>query len=46
VAEVLIDSMAALAGHAWQRRHAVAWEAALGLIAGAMLAGAAEPVAA
>ena len=43
VAGVLIESMAALAGPAWERRHADAWQAALGLIAGAMLEGAAVP---
>jgi hemoglobin-like flavoprotein len=43
VAEVLIESMAALAGRAWRDRHTAAWDAALGLIAGAMLEGAAVP---
>src|SRR6201999_1688739 len=37
VAEVLIESMAALGGHFWHSRHTAAWEAARGLIAGAML---------
>jgi hemoglobin-like flavoprotein len=41
VAEVLIESMAALAGGAWSERHAAAWAAALGLIADVMLEGAA-----
>jgi hemoglobin-like flavoprotein len=43
VADVLIESMAALAGPAWRDRHAAAWDAALGLIAGVMLEGAAVP---
>jgi hypothetical protein len=38
--------MAALAGRSWRDRHAAAWDAALGLIAGAMLEGATEPLAA
>jgi hemoglobin-like flavoprotein len=43
VAEVLIESMAALAGGDWSERHTTAWAAALGLIADVMLEGAAVP---
>ena len=42
-------SMAAVAGDDWKPRFAAAWEAAFGVVAGAMLAGAADaelPVAA
>ena len=42
VAGVLIASMAELAGDAWSERHALAWERALAVVAGAMLEGAAE----
>jgi hemoglobin-like flavoprotein len=46
VAEVLVESMASLAGPAWRARDTAAWGTALAAIATAMLAGAAEPVAA
>jgi len=42
VADTLIATMAELAADAWSQRYALAWERALGVIAGAMLAGAAE----
>jgi methyl-accepting chemotaxis protein len=42
VADVLIGAMAELAGDAWSARYALAWQQALGVVAGAMLAGAAE----
>ena len=41
VAEVLIASMAEVAGPAWQPHHERAWAAALDVVAGAMLEGAA-----
>jgi hemoglobin-like flavoprotein len=41
VATVLIASMAEVAGPAWRRRYEHAWAAALGVVAGAMLDGAA-----
>ena len=41
VATVLIASMAEVAGPAWRRRYERAWESALGVVAGAMLDGAA-----
>jgi methyl-accepting chemotaxis protein len=41
VAEVLIAAMAELAGDAWRPRHERAWAAALDVVAGAMLEGAA-----
>jgi hemoglobin-like flavoprotein len=41
VAAVLIASMAEIAGPAWRPRHEQAWAAALGVVAGAMLEGAA-----
>jgi hemoglobin-like flavoprotein len=41
VAAVLIASMAEIAGPAWSPRHEQAWAAALGVVAGAMLEGAA-----
>jgi hemoglobin-like flavoprotein len=40
VGEVLIASMAAVAGSAWQPEHEQAWAAAFGVVAGAMLEGA------
>jgi methyl-accepting chemotaxis protein len=46
VAEALIAAMAELAGDAWSDRYALAWEQGLAVIAGAMLEGAAEPLAA
>jgi methyl-accepting chemotaxis protein len=46
VAEVLVESMAALAGPAWRARDTAAWGTALAAIATAMLEGAAAPVAA
>ena len=42
VAEVLIASMAEIAGDAWRAEHERAWTAALGLVAAAMLEGAAS----
>jgi methyl-accepting chemotaxis protein len=42
VGETLIASMAALAGDAWEPRFERAWSAAFEIVAGAMLAGAAE----
>jgi hemoglobin-like flavoprotein len=41
VAAVLIASMAEIAGPAWSPHHERAWDAALGVVAGAMLEGAA-----
>jgi hemoglobin-like flavoprotein len=41
VAAVLIASMAEIAGPAWLPQHERAWDAALGVVAGAMLEGAA-----
>ena len=41
VAAVLIDSMAEVAGPAWRPHHERAWAAALDVVAGAMLEGAA-----
>jgi hemoglobin-like flavoprotein len=41
VATVLIASMAEVAGAAWRRRYEHAWATALGVVAGAMLDGAA-----
>jgi methyl-accepting chemotaxis protein len=46
VAEVLVESMAALAGPAWRARDTAAWGTALAAIATVMLEGAAQPVAA
>ncbi len=42
VAEVMIDSMAEIAGEAWTPEIAAAWAGALGLVATAMLEGAEE----
>ncbi|MDA0164776.1 globin domain-containing protein [Solirubrobacter ginsenosidimutans] len=42
VGEVLIGAMAQIAGDAWEPRHADAWATAIGIVAGAMLEGAAE----
>jgi hemoglobin-like flavoprotein len=42
VGEVLIASMAEVAGDAWRPEYARAWEAAFGVVAGAMLEGAAD----
>jgi hemoglobin-like flavoprotein len=42
VGEVLIASMAKIAGPAWRPEHERAWNAAFELVAGAMLEGAAE----
>lgn len=42
VGSVLIGSMAELAGPAWRPEHERAWAAAFEVVAGAMLAGAAE----
>src|SRR5215211_7171635 len=42
VGKILITSMEAIAGAAWQPRHARAWGDALGVVAGAMLEGAAD----
>jgi hemoglobin-like flavoprotein len=42
VGEVLINALAQVAGDAWEPRFAAAWEAAFGVVAGAMLAGAAD----
>jgi hemoglobin-like flavoprotein len=41
VGEVLITSMAEVAGAAWRPEHEAAWTAAFGIVAGAMLDGAA-----
>jgi hemoglobin-like flavoprotein len=49
VGEVLIGAMATVAGEAWEPRFEAAWAEAFGVVAGAMLEGAAEaqyPVAA
>jgi methyl-accepting chemotaxis protein len=40
VGAVLIDSMAEVAGEAWRPEYARAWQAAFGVVAGAMLDGA------
>ena len=40
VGDVLIASMAAVAGSAWQPEHERAWAEAFGVVAGAMLEGA------
>jgi hemoglobin-like flavoprotein len=45
VGAVLIDSMATVAGDAWRPAYARAWAAAFDVVAGAMLAGAAEATA-
>jgi hemoglobin-like flavoprotein len=42
VAAVLIESMAVVAGDAWEQRYAAAWNEALTLIASVMLEGAQE----
>jgi hemoglobin-like flavoprotein len=42
VGEVLIGAMATVAGEAWEPRFAAAWGEAFGVVAGAMLEGAAE----
>ena len=42
VGEVLIGAMAQVAGDAWEPRFADAWAVAIGIVAGAMLEGAAE----
>src|SRR3954447_14722913 len=42
VGEVLIGAMATVAGEAWEPRYAEAWGEAFGVVAGAMLEGAAE----
>ena len=42
VGTVLIDAMADVAGDAWRPEHARAWAAAFDVVAGAMIAGAAE----
>jgi hemoglobin-like flavoprotein len=42
VGKVLITSMQTIAGDAWQPRYARAWGDALGVVAGAMLEGAAD----
>ena len=42
VGEVLIASLAELAGEAWQPEHQLAWAAAFAVIADVMLSGAAE----
>ena len=42
VGEVLIASMAEVAGDAWRPEYERAWEAAFGVVAGAMLEGAAD----
>jgi hemoglobin-like flavoprotein len=42
VGSILITSMEAIAGDAWQPRYARAWGDALGVVAGAMLEGAAD----
>jgi len=42
VGEVLIGAMAEVAGDAWRDEYAVAWGEAFGVVAGAMLDGAAE----
>ena len=45
VGEVLIDSMATVAGDAWRPAYARAWANAFEVVAGAMIAGAAEATA-
>ena len=45
VGEVLIDSMAGVAGERWRPSYARAWAAAFEVVAGAMIAGAAEATA-
>jgi hemoglobin-like flavoprotein len=42
VGEVLIGAMATVAGEAWEPRFEAAWSEAFGVVAGAMLEGAAE----
>jgi hemoglobin-like flavoprotein len=42
VGEVLIGAMATVAGEAWEPRFEAAWAEAFGVVAGAMLEGAAE----
>jgi methyl-accepting chemotaxis protein len=42
VGAVLIGAMETVAGDAWERRYAEAWSEAFGVVAAAMLAGAAE----
>jgi hemoglobin-like flavoprotein len=42
VGEVLIGAMVTVAGPAWEPRYTEAWAEAFGVVAGAMLAGAAE----
>jgi hemoglobin-like flavoprotein len=42
VGEVLIGAMATVAGEAWEPRFEAAWTEAFGVVAGAMLEGAAE----
>jgi hemoglobin-like flavoprotein len=42
VGDVLIGAMGAIAGEAWEPRYADAWGEAFGVVAGAMLEGAAE----
>jgi hemoglobin-like flavoprotein len=42
VAQVMIDSLAHIAGPAWRPEHENAWSGALGVIADAMLGGARE----
>ena len=42
VGEVLIASMAQVAGHAWRPEHERAWVAAFGIVAGVMTEGAAD----
>jgi hemoglobin-like flavoprotein len=42
VGAALIESMAEIAGDAWENRFAEAWSEAFGVVAGAMIAGAAE----
>ena len=42
VGAVLIETMAELAGDAWENRYSEAWSEAFGVVASAMLAGAAE----
>jgi hemoglobin-like flavoprotein len=42
VGEALIAAMAAVAGDRWELRYTAAWEVAFGVVAGAMLDGAAQ----
>jgi hemoglobin-like flavoprotein len=42
VGAILIDCMAEVAGDAWENRFAEAWSEAFGIVASAMIAGAAE----